>query len=231
MSGNTDKGRERPEPKTSIQFFGAVTASVSHELNNVISIIDQTAGLVEDMIIGEQNGVPISLERLGSAVTTMRKQTERGLDIIRRLNRFAHSSDYPNTDFDLNEIVQNLVHLTQRLASLKRAQLVFSASPEPLVIVSDPFLLQQILFRLIRRVLNTVEREGIIELDVRGAAGQVEVNVTSVHCREQEDLVSDELSRQAEKLGARLEVRSGEEKSTISLVLPVSASDSAGNSG
>jgi C4-dicarboxylate-specific signal transduction histidine kinase len=157
----------------SLAFFGAVTASVSHELNNVISIIDQTAGLIEDMIAGEERGVPISIERLGTASATVRKQTGRGLDIIHRLNRFAHSADLPLVEFDVNEVLTNLVELTQRLASLKRADLVLTPFSESLKITANPFLLQQILFTAIRLFLTVVEANDIIEVSASKAESEV----------------------------------------------------------
>lgn len=160
-------------------FFGAVTASVSHELNNVISIIDQTAGLLDDMIAGEEQGVPISVDRLTSAVASVQKQTERGLGIIKRLNKFAHSADQPLLEFEVYEVLSNLVSLAQRLASLKRASLELKPAVEQLRITSNPFFMQQVLFRVLKLVLEVVEPEDIVSLAALGKDTGVALTIES----------------------------------------------------
>ena len=60
---------ERVMWENSLAFFGAITASVSHELNNVMSIIDQNNGLLKDLLAV---GHPISnerLERINNSIT------------------------------------------------------------------------------------------------------------------------------------------------------------------
>ena len=170
MTDDDGTAKDQPLLDGGLAFFGAVTASVSHELNNVISIIDQTAGLLDDLIIGEERGIPISVERLTEAVASVQKQTERGLGIIRRLNRFAHSADAPVTEFDVNEVVGNLVALAQRLADLKRARLQLSPSPVVMKLRSNPFFLQQVIFGALKLALAVVERDDVIQVKAESVA-------------------------------------------------------------
>ena len=37
--------------KKELEFFGKVTACISHELNNVLSIINEYTGLLEDLML------------------------------------------------------------------------------------------------------------------------------------------------------------------------------------
>ena len=39
--------------KKELEFFGKITACISHELNNVLSIINEYTGLLEDLTLGE----------------------------------------------------------------------------------------------------------------------------------------------------------------------------------
>lgn len=154
MSANDDRGKLTGSQK-GIAFFGTVTASVTHELNNVISIIEQTAGLLDDLVAGEERGVPISIERLGEISTSVQKQTRRGLGIIERLNRFAHTTDRPVTEFDVDEVVSNLVELSRRLAGLKRVTLEYRAPATEVRLTGNPFALQEAVFLTLRRALET----------------------------------------------------------------------------
>jgi signal transduction histidine kinase len=112
----------------SLAFFGAVTASVSHELNNVISIVDQSAGLLADLVAGARQGRPIPEEKIERVAETVERQTQRGLGIIRRLNKFAHLVDVPELEFDLNELVDNFVALNTRPADMRRVGLEIRSS-------------------------------------------------------------------------------------------------------
>ena len=147
-----------------LAFFGAVTASVTHEQNNVLSVIDQTAGLLQDMIAAEREGTPINIDRLADAVSTVQAQTERSLGVIRRLNRFAHSTDAGRVEFDLSEVLSNLVELCQRLAKLKYVRLRLRSSAEPLTLVGSPFFAQAEVFLSIRLALETAERDDTIDV-------------------------------------------------------------------
>ncbi len=210
---------EQSQLADSLAFFGAVSASVSHELNNVISIIDQTAGLIEDMIAGEERGVPISIERLGTASATVRKQTGRGLDIIHKLNRFAHSADLPLVEFDINGVLTNLVGLTQRLASLKRSELEFKPSAEAPRITGNPFLLQQILFSAIRLLLTAVEPNDKIVLTTGKADGEVVAEIRCPRAMSVADHDLDALRALAERTSGRLTLESTESESLFSVRL------------
>ena len=168
MSAPAQSDDDRELCDLSLAFFGAVTASISHELNNVISIIDQTNGLLEDMVVGQQQGVPVAVERLGDIAASIQRQIGRGLGIIKRLNRFAHSTDVPETQFDLNETIGNLCDLCQRLTDLKRAKLEFKAVAGIAVnTTGNPFLLQQAVFAIIRLFLQKAIKDDIITVEIK----------------------------------------------------------------
>ena len=45
-----------------LAFFGEITASVSHEINNAISIINEYSGLLEDLTYTAERGENVSSE-------------------------------------------------------------------------------------------------------------------------------------------------------------------------
>lgn len=177
MSGDASREDEHLLLHSGLAFFGALAASVSHELNNVISIVDQTAGLLQDMVVGEERGVPMSLERLSTAVGTVRRQTERGLGIIQRLNKFAHSADKPVSGFEVSEVMRNLVALSERLAGLKRAAIRLEDNPEPLSVNASPFFLQQTVFRIFQLALASAERDDEIRVAIGAESNGVNINI------------------------------------------------------
>ena len=172
-----DTSRDRVMWENSLAFFGAITASVSHELNNVMSIIDQNNGLLGDLLIGAEHGRPISNERIQRISDSLTNQVERGVRIIKRLNTFAHSVDDPVRQFDLVQLVDNFIRLAQRLASLKRVNLEGIHKDSALQVKTSPFLVQQVLFLCIQRCLNLSQAEDTIEIHTIDNDPHVEIEV------------------------------------------------------
>ena len=50
--------------ETGLQFFSQISASISHELKNVLGIINENAGLLEDLTLMAERGVPLDPVRL-----------------------------------------------------------------------------------------------------------------------------------------------------------------------
>ncbi|MEJ2737106.1 MAG: histidine kinase dimerization/phospho-acceptor domain-containing protein, partial [Anaerolineae bacterium] len=153
MTDDSGNNREKQVGEKELAFFGAITASVSHELNNVISIIDQTAGLLQDLLAGAREDQPIPNERLQRIADSVAAQTDRGVRIIKRLNTFAHSVDDPVKEFEINPTVENLVALARRFASLKRVELEAKLPDTPPKVTNNPFRVQQALFTCLRYML------------------------------------------------------------------------------
>lgn len=203
-----------------VAFLGAITASVTHELNNVISIIDQTGGLLDDLIAGEERGVPLSLERLAGLSASIQKQTKRGLEIIEHLNRFAHTTDRQSMEYDLNQVGGNLIDLCQRLAGLRNMTLVFHAAPERIGMLGNPMPVQQAVFEAIRMMLREGDPGNFVEVAVLGDTGEVTVTVT---CADATDLDESDLAAirvSAERAGGRCEIRSDAADTGLLLVFP-----------
>ena len=51
-----------------VRFFGEMSASISHEIKNVLAIINENAGLLQDMVMMIEKGSPLSPERLVETV-------------------------------------------------------------------------------------------------------------------------------------------------------------------
>ncbi|MFH1842211.1 MAG: hypothetical protein ABIF77_03315 [bacterium] len=135
-----------------VRFFGIVTASVTHELNNINSTIEQIAGLLGDDLARAANGQPPAPDRLHDIQARLVNQAQRATATIERLNRFAHTTDEPRGHLELRGLLENLVDLCRRLAGLHRVELVCDFPPDELWISCQPFLLQRVVFHCLSRL-------------------------------------------------------------------------------
>jgi len=129
-----------------IAFVGKITAGVTHEINNVLAIIKESSGLMEDLLsLSEGNSFPFS-DKFSRSLSTVQEQINRGVELVKKLNQFAHTSDEPVAQADLNRLVEQIVFLSQRFARKKKIVMHFHPSEEAIFIITNPLLLQMILF-------------------------------------------------------------------------------------
>lgn len=133
-------------------FFGALAASVTHELNNVFSTIDQAAGMLGDLAARGASGGAIDPGRLETVGARIDRQVKRGVEIVTRFNRFAHSADEPDAEFDAVALLENLLGLVGRFADLAKVQLERGDWQE-LRGAGDAYALQETVFENLREIL------------------------------------------------------------------------------
>ncbi len=156
---------QRARALESLAFFGRINASVTHELKNVLAVINENAGLLQDLAAFADQGAPIDPERLRRAAGAVLGQVARGDELIKNLNAFAHCVDEPEQMLDLPRIVGLLVALCQRLAAMRCVTLV--AQTEPVSVRGNAFFVLELLFQAI-----------VYALEHHDAASQVTVRVS-----------------------------------------------------
>jgi C4-dicarboxylate-specific signal transduction histidine kinase len=155
-----------------IAFMGRITAGLSHEINNVLAIIKESAGLMDDILKRcPENAVPHQ-DRLVNAAANVKKQVDRGVGIVSGLNRFAHSMDEPWAQVDLNELTARIVFLMQRFGRKRRMALKAAPHCEPLMIQTDPFRLQMHLTNALDFCLERANEGSTLILQARLVDGR-----------------------------------------------------------
>jgi C4-dicarboxylate-specific signal transduction histidine kinase len=151
-------GKDQRLCESGLAFFGRITASVSHDINNVLSTMGEFSGLLQDFIEAGQQKGDIPPERLQRLADGLAAQVQKGAAIVKRLNRFAHTTDEPRKSIELSEFLELIMALSQRFAGLKQVTLKAAFAAEPITIQTSPFMLQQVVFHCIDLALVTADR-------------------------------------------------------------------------
>jgi C4-dicarboxylate-specific signal transduction histidine kinase len=223
MSDPADNNDDRLLSERSLAFFGAITASVSHELNNVVSIIEQTAGLLDDLLYGAKEGRPIENERLQRIADGINQQTARGVQIIGRFNFFAHTVDHPATDFELNKTLDNLVGLCGRFADMRQVKLESRLKTDEIGMKGNPFNVQQVIFLYIKRMLSAAQRDDTIAVSCGADGDSATVTIEGAAAEPEEGFDTGVVELLTGRLGASLTTRNEGERLIVRLMIPRTA--------
>lgn len=161
---------QRPDSLTEsgLQFFGKISASISHEINNALAILNENAGLLEDLCFMADKGKPVDPERLKKVAGSQLKQVRRANDIVKKMNKFAHSVDEPVRRTDIGELMGLLMALAHRFIANKNVVVDFAPPVSPVMALTNPFFLENLLFNCL-----------IHALDSAGAGKSISVAVTN----------------------------------------------------
>jgi C4-dicarboxylate-specific signal transduction histidine kinase len=148
------KGNWEVLGETGLQFFGKMSASISHEIKNALAIINESAGLLEDLSLRAEKGIPVEPERIKKQSATIMKQIRRMDGIIQNMNRFAHSIDEPMKTLDLSQAVTLMTSLSGRFAAMRGVVLAYQAPPAPMMIRTSPFFFENLLWMCLDFAMN-----------------------------------------------------------------------------
>lgn len=159
-----DVEKEKNPESMGLEFFGRVSASVSHEIKNVLAIINENAGLLEDFVLMIEKGVPLSPERLDRLAGTVRKQIQRADGIVKKMNRFAHSADRPKETVDLYEAACLVEDVCNRMIDLNGMTVTIIPPANPVVVNTHRFYLQNVLWAVIESIMKVSNAEEAIQI-------------------------------------------------------------------
>ncbi len=109
-------------------FIGKILSLFTHEINNHLAILKESAGLMEDLIeFGESQSKQDSGQYLQIS-HSIHNQVRKTMTLLKYLNRFGHRFDHEISSFNLNESLEELLVL--HLDSVEGVVLEASHLPE-----------------------------------------------------------------------------------------------------
>jgi C4-dicarboxylate-specific signal transduction histidine kinase len=191
-----------------VAFFGAIGASLSHELNNVFATINELAGLLQDLAEAGERREPPSPARLKHLAARITAQVERGQQLSKQRNRLAHCVDSRWSQIDAGGVAEETVALCGRFARLRKVSLKCSVPESPVTVHSDPFQLRHALWRCLEVALCSTQAGGSVHLEVSATADEVRLRVSGSSAAQAESEVAEKANQLAllvEALGGRLD--------------------------
>jgi len=162
-----------------LAFLAEITSGQLHDLANVISVINELAGLQRDLLELQEAGQAADLAKQRTVIEKTQRHLQRGKTIIRSVREFVRGTESGGAAFDVKRKIAELVALAERRARLARVELAASFPPADVVVENNALLFQHALFRCLEAALASATGARKLEVRCRTEEGSVEVEVAS----------------------------------------------------
>lgn len=156
-----------------LRFFGRITASISHELKNALSIVNENAGLLKDLARLADSRGGLDIERVKSLSDSIGRQVKRADDIIRNMNKFAHSVDFEIRTVDVQEYLELMAAVSARLLAARSMTLTVTPAAQQVSLTTYPFFLLYLMWHLVDCCSQWPGPGKVLDMSVRRADGKV----------------------------------------------------------
>lgn len=153
-----------------LRFFGKMSAANAHEIKNALAIINENAGLLEDLILFAEKGAPLDPERLKRLAKTIKQQVARADEIAKSTNRFSHSVDQKHGPADLGQSLVLIKTMAMRFATQRHIGIEIVPSETSITLPVKPFMLLHLLWICLRYAMESTNAEKTIRVEINRSA-------------------------------------------------------------
>ena len=143
-----------------LSSIGRLAAGVAHEINNPLAIINEKAGLMQDIMeFSEEFSQKAKFTEL---LDSTLKSVDRCRKITHRLLGFAKRIDVQIESMSINAVVQEVLGFLEREALYRKIDIRLKLVDPVNQIVSDRGQIQQVLLNLLTNAFDAVKNGGVI---------------------------------------------------------------------
>jgi two-component system NtrC family sensor kinase len=152
-----------------LKTLGRLASGIAHELGTPLNVISGYAGMIA--------GGSLSSHEAAESAQTIKAQSERIANIVRRILDFARRRPGERTAVDLRQLARQTLDLMVPLAQKQDVKLILADGDDPAVVRADVEQIRQVLLNLITNAVQAMPRGGNVEVtigpvDARPPAGQ-----------------------------------------------------------
>ncbi len=144
--------------------IGRLAASVAHEINNPLAIINEKAGLLKDMATFKEGFA--DKEKVLELVDSILNSVERCSTVTHRLLGFAKRMDVQSELIDLGHLLREVLGFLGKEAEHRNISIHFDLPDPAPTIESDRGQLQQVFLNIINNAFAAVDDGGWIRIAV-----------------------------------------------------------------
>jgi len=148
-----------------LAFFGRTNRFISHELKNILAIISETLGLIDELLELSGSGRKLDPEKLRTLSKSVIEEVERANGIIKNMNAFGHSVDEFLEEVDINQNITLMIRLLHLDPSSRKTSIGFQEFDSG-ILYTSPFFLGNLIYGLLKYSIDNAGPEKKIEIKV-----------------------------------------------------------------
>ncbi|HHW20087.1 MAG TPA: hypothetical protein PKV92_02695 [Thermodesulfovibrio thiophilus] len=129
-----------------IAFIAKIIADFTHEINNHLALIKESAGLISDICKDKKSIDKKEMPLIKESLEAITNQINKSVNFINYFNRFAHRMDNLKSTFVLSSVFEEIFELLKRYLNRKKVSLKYNLQSNIPTIESSPFILQFLIF-------------------------------------------------------------------------------------
>ena len=145
-----------------LAFFAKIGADITHEMRNILSIVGENAGLLDDQLARARGRKVPDPDKLKKVAERIARQVKKGVELMEHFSRFAHAADEQTASLDLTALVEGVEFLAQRHVRHLGGSLTTATPDGPVQVTTKPFCLQNALFRCLQMVSQYAEKRWFV---------------------------------------------------------------------
>ena len=166
---------DRVRQAEKMALVGRIAASVAHEVNNPLQIINDQAGLLGEML-DEEHGIPGGrLAEYHDSADSIKRNVRRASDVTHKLLGFSRSPAEVEAYADINLLVEETIGFLEKEAAINQIQILREFDAAIGKTITDPCQLQQVFLNILNNAMDAVGRDGSITVRTSMRGGDVSV--------------------------------------------------------
>jgi len=158
--------------------IGRMSASVAHEINNPLAIINEKAGLIQDLFVYQK--IYAEDAKLNGLLDGIAAAVKRAGDITKRLLAFARNLETVEIEeIDLTALIKEVLSFLGKESEHRGIKIQVNAPDGPLQTHAHRGKLQQIFLNIINNAIAAMDDGGQLEITLHGEEeGALSVDIT-----------------------------------------------------
>ncbi len=141
-----------------LKTLGKLASGIAHELGTPLNVISGYAGMIA--------GGSLSSPEAAESAQTIKAQSERIANTIRRILDFARLRPGQRTPVDLRQLVRQTLDLMAPLAQKQNVELILADGDDAAVVRADVEQIRQVVLNLTTNAVQAMPRGGRVEVTI-----------------------------------------------------------------
>lgn len=164
---------DRVRQAEKMALVGRIAASVAHEINNPLQIIDNQAGLLKDML-AEEHGIPADrLTEYHDSADSIKRNIRRASNVTHKLLGFSRGSAEAAAPTDVNRLVDETIGFLEKEAAINHIAIVRAFDAGLGETLTDSCQLQQVFLNILNNAMDAIGKDGAITVRTARSDGDV----------------------------------------------------------